>query len=537
MKTKREPIASPGGVPECFANKFGSQIQGALSGFDRLRLRGTLRHLFKPSVMEAYLNACRVLIKDFGDFAEGITKRVKAAVYDLAQRKQRPYHYLRSPQVSKEALAQAILQKDPVTQGLIAILGSVEPCMSYVVRGSRETKLIHLELEPRKCLHFYFYYLHPTFGFMQLRLQSWFPFAINLNLNGREWLAHQLDQAGVGYRKADNCFVWIEDLPRAQALMRAQWATQWPPLLQGLLQECHPLHEEICRPIAQQYYWSASETEYATDVLFKDADTLAKLYPQFVHHGISSFASPDVMRFLGRYVPISTGRVYGHFEGEIISDLKHRPEGIRVKHSVNGNSIKVYDKQGSVLRVETTIVHPEEFKVYRAAEKDPEAKLGWRDLRRGLADLPRRAEVSHASNQRYLTALAAVTGTTPLSEAARPICQPVVRQGQRYRPLNPWSAQDGALLEAISRGEFAINGLRNRDLQRLLYPRKASDPTEQRRRSAATTRKLRVLRAHGLLKKVSGTHRYVLTSKGREIITALLAARQADVDQLTKLAA
>ena len=297
------------------------------------------------------------------------------------------------------------------------------------------------------------------------------------------------------------------------------------------------IHEEICRPIAQQYYWSASETEYATDVLFKDADTLAQLYPQFVHHGISSFASPDVMRFLGRSVPTTTGHVHGKFEGEVISDLKHRPEGVRVKHSVNGNSIKVYDKQGSVLRVETTIVHPKEFKVYRAAERDPETKLGWRTLRRGLADLPRRAEVSQAANQRYLTALAAVTGTTRLSEMTRPICQPVVRQGQRYRPLNPWSAQDGALLEAISRGEFAINGLRNRDLQRILHPRKVSDPAEQRRRSGAATRKLRLLRAHGLLKKVSGTHRYVLTSKGREITTALLAARQADVDQLTKLAA
>jgi hypothetical protein len=272
-------------------------------------------------------------------------------------------------------------------------------------------------------------------------------------------------------------------------------------------------------------------------VLFKDAASLARLYPQFVHHGISSFGSPDVMRFLGRYVPVSTGKVYGQFTGEIISDLKHRPEGIRVKHSVNGNSIKVYDKQGSVLRVETTIVHPEEFKVYRAAENDPAGKLGWRDLRRGLADLPRRAQVSHAANGRYLSALAAVTGTTPLSAVAQHVCQPITCAGQRYRPLNPWAAPDGALLEAISRGEFAINGLRNRDLQGLLYKTKATAARERRRRAAAVTRKLRLLRAHGLLKKVSGTHRYVLTTTGRELVTALLAARKANVEKLTQLAA
>jgi hypothetical protein len=210
---------------------------------------------------------------------------------------------------------------------------------------------------------------------MHVRLQSWFPFSIHINLNGREWLARQLDQAGVAYRRKDNCFVWIEDLAKAQALLQEQLQTDWPKLLEGLLQECRPLRREICQPLGQAYYWSASDTEYATDVMFHDAASLAKLYRRFVQHGISSFGSPDVMRFLGRYVPASTGRVYGQFAGEIISDLKHRPEGIRVKHSLNGNSIKVYDKPGSVLRVETTMVRPAEFKVYRPSERDPEGPL------------------------------------------------------------------------------------------------------------------------------------------------------------------
>lgn len=526
----------PHSVPEAFLNKFGSDIQGAIAGFDRLRLRGTLRHLFQPTVMEAYLNACRVLIKDFGRFANSITERVKAAVYRLAERKNRPYRYLPSSHLSKEEVARAIAGKDKLKEGLIAILGCLEPCLSYQVRGSKETKHIHLQLEQRKCMHFYFYYLHRMLGFMHVRLQSWFPFTININLNGREWLSHQLDEAGVAYQKKQNCFVWIQDLPKAQALLDEQLQTDWPRLLNGLLEECHPLHREICRPIHQEYYWSASDTEYATDLLFKDAQTLGKLYPRFVQHGISSFASPDVMRFLGHSVPTTTGRVNGHFRGEVISDLKHRPEGIRIKHSLNSNSIKVYDKQGSVLRVETTIVRPQEFRVRRAAEGDLQAQKEWRLLRRGLADLPRRAEVSQAANQRYLTALASVTGTIRLCEVAKDICQPVVRAGQRYRPLNPWSKQDGALLEAISRGEFALNGLRNRDLQRLLYSTKASS-AEQRRRAGAITRRLRLLRAHGLLKKVSGTHRYVLTPKGRDIVSALLAARHADIEKLSKMAA
>ena len=111
-----------------------------------------------------------------------------------------------------------------------------------------------------------------------------------------------------------------------------------------------------------------------------------------------------------------------------------------------------------------------------------------------------------------------------------------MRDGRRHRAINPWCEKDAALLQAVSRGEYAINGLRNRDVRRQLWPKAGTD-RQERRRAAAVTRQLRLLRGHGLLRKVSGTHRYVVTEAGRKIITALLAARQADVEQLTALAA
>jgi hypothetical protein len=209
---------------------------------------------------------------------------------------------------------------------------------------------------------------------------------------------------------------------------------------------------------------------------------------------------------------------------------------VRLRHTVNGNSIKVYDKEGSVLRVETTIVHPDQFKVYRPAGAEGEATLKWQRLRRGVADLWRRAEVSRAANARYLSALASVSGKTPLKEEAAPVCRPVTVRAKRYRALQPWSPDDGALLEAVSRGEFALAGFRNRDLRAKLYPGKVT-PQEERRRAARVTRQLALLRAHRLIRKVSGTHRWQLTERGRRLVTALLAARQADVEQLTQMAA
>jgi hypothetical protein len=135
-----------------------------------------------------------------------------------------------------------------------------------------------------------------------------------------------------------------------------------------------------------------------------------------------------------------------------------------------------------------------------------------------------------------MQALSAVSGTVPLFEWAEEVCKPITRGGRKYRALNPWSPEDAKLLEAVNQGEFSINGFRNRDLRLLLWSSKAS-PDQQRRRAAKVTRRIGLLRAHGLVAKVSGTHRYVLTEKGRTTITALLSARKADVDQLTKMAA
>jgi hypothetical protein len=283
------------------------------------------------------------------------------------------------------------------------------------------------------------------------------------------------------------------------------------------------------------YYWSVFQSEWATDVMFRDPETLARIYPPLVRHGIQAFASPDVMRFLGQKIP-AHGHVDGRFKGEIVSDMRHRPEGIRIKHRVNTNSVKLYDKQGSVLRFETTINRPKDFKVYRPKEGDSRGERAWRPMRQGVADLHRRAKVSQAANDRYAEALAAVDISTPLGKQVAGLCQPAELSGRRLRALRPWSPEDFALLKTVNQGEFVINGLRNRDLRELLCE-PTDSPVERRRQSARISRQLRLLRAHGLLKKVPHTHRYQLTIMGRQTITALLTAHAASTQRLAELAA
>ena len=524
-----------------FVAQHQTEVIGLLSGFDRLRFKGCLPQLYWPQTMEAYLNVKGLLFKEFKEFALDLTERIKAASLRIAELAGRPFRYLPSCLTRKETLAREWIQKDQLEEGLIGVFGCVEPCRTYFLCGNRQTKRLEFKIQTGKCQHFYFYYLHREFGLMHLRLQSWFPFVVQICLNGREWLRRQLDLYQMSYAKKENCFTALSHVAGAQRLMDKQLEIDWPQKLNEILRQNHPLAPEICQPLGLQYFWSAEESEYATDVMFKSPKPLQEIYPLLVRHAITSFSSAEVMRFLGHRVA-AHGKVRGSFEGEIVSDLKQRPEGLRVKHSLNANSIKMYDKQGSVLRVETTINRTRDFRVYREKQTGPhgrsksDGKKAWRILRRGVVDLKRRAEVSRAANLRYLSALSATAGKIPLFQWAEEVCKPLRRDGRAVRALNPWSPEDAALLQAINRGEFKINGFRNRDIRALLFKAKTNAP-EQKRQAAAVTRKFGLLRAHGLIKKIASTHRYLLTEKGSATITALLSARQANVNELTKLAA
>lgn len=518
-----------------FIRKHQADVMGVLSGFDRIRFRGTLRFLATVRGLMGFLWKVQVKLKEFKPYAMKLTDEIRGAVESLAEEAGRPVQYLNTPGISKEETALQIARRDGITEGLICVLTAVEPCFSYEVRPNAATKHLELRRGRLKCLHQYLYFIDPRFGFGHLRLQTWFPFTVHVCLNGREWLCRELDRRGIGYVRRDNCLVAVEDGAAAQRILDAQVRANWQKLLDPLAIRAFPLHQRLMNGEPLHYYWSADDTEWATDLMFRSPRRLRELYPHLLRHAVQTFSSADVLRFLGRRTTPS-GAIRGRWAREVLTECKRRPEGVRIKHRINHNSIKMYDKQGSVLRVETTITDPRDIKVYRRVEGEPESPLLWRRLRKGVCDLPRRSEVSQASNERYLDALAAVEETTPLERLAAKVCRPVRRQGRSVRALRPLEGEDQALLQAVSRGEFALNGFRNRDLRAVLFPA-ATDQGTRRRQSGKITRHLRRLRAHGLIKKVPTTHRYVLTDQGRITITAFLTALKADTNKLNQLAA
>jgi hypothetical protein len=517
-----------------FIQRHGENILGVLSGFDRMRFRGTLLRLANVGGMLGFLSRVGVLLKDFGTYAEALTRGLRQRLEEAAASQGRPVRYLERA-TDKEQLVQKIRAEQGVSErGLIAVFRTLENCISYDIFRNRQTQQIDLRRGQRKCLHYYFYFLDPTFGLTHVRLQTWLPFDVRVVLNGREWLSRQLDTAKIGYVRRDNCFACIADFARAQRLSDRQPRIDWPKHLDRLLGRVDPRHAQWCAACPQSYYWSIEQSEWATDLAFRSAESLGCLYRTLLHYGVETFQSPDVMRFLGHKLP-AHGGVNGHFAGEVVSDLKHRPEGVRLKHRVGRNTLKMYDKQGTVLRVETTLNDVRGLTVFRTKQDDPDGPRQWLPLRKGVADMSRRAQLSQAANRRYLESLAAVDAETPLKDLADKLCRPVQEGSRRYRALNPFSPDDAKLLEIVARGEYQITGFRNRDL-RLAWHGESEDIATRRRQSSAISRKLALLRAHGLIRKIQGAHRYLLTKSGTLAIAALLAARNATMSKLNPAA-
>lgn len=513
-----------------FLQRFAAVVLGVLSGFDRVVFKGRLPQLYSPQGMNCYASANHVRLLDFKAHAKEVTRQVLAASRVESAKAVDRFQYLGSSRACKDEAARAIRMRHPIVEGLAAVLQCVEPCWTF------DTKSVDGRLtirgEAGKCSALYHYLEHPRFGWMYIRLQTWFPFEVQIGVNGRAWLARRMDQEGMKYQRSDNKFLWVEDWGQAQRWLDEQQRTDWVGEFDALVRQVHPLHPGHLGRLPVAYNWTVHQSELATDVAFATRSSLVEWYGRWVRHAFTNFRSTEVLRFLGRSGRLSAGLA-------VHSDVQAFDESVRLKHWVNGNSVKMYD-HGNVLRVETTVNAVKEFRSYRAPVGNPEGKKEWRVLRRSVADTYRRAEVSQACNERYLESLSGVAATATMSELVSPWCQPTTepgRSGRKVRALNPLAAEDAALLKAVSDPKWQLEGLRNRDLSEALYGVAPEDEGERRRRSAKVSRLLRLLRAHRILQKVPKSYRYRVRAESRDGLLALLAARQANTDKLTANAA
>lgn len=517
---------------------YQDKIVGTISGLDRIRFRGTLRWLATESGLGTFMNHANILLKDFAGWVNGLTGLIRDSCEKRAKELGIEMRYLKRSGINKEKLAREMAQAQRIKDGSICMFSVVEPCMAPMVKGNKASKKLHVVMANRKCVWFYHYFNDPTFGFGHVRVQSWVPFNVFICLNGRHWLERQLQKKGIDYLKDGNCFPWIEEIETAQHLLDDQLKSDWAKMLNRLALDSCPALSQVLRPLRPEYYWSADETEWATDIMFKSTTSLDSIYPLLLHHAMCVSDSPSVMKYFGRRNISVSGRIKSRAPGEVMTDSRKFYEGLRVKHWLNRNSVKLYNKSGSILRIETTINDTRDFKVFRRPNDDRSRALSWQRMRKGVSDLHRRCEVSDQCNHRYGDSLAMAQVNETLKEVVSDACNKITKNSKRYRGLNPWRKEDYKLLTFLAKGENTINGFRNHHLRQYLYPESERSQQPPRKKYAErTTRRIKLLRAHGLIRKVPRANRYVLTSKGQKFSCALITASNFAIKELTEIAA
>jgi len=491
-----------------FLQKFASLVICVLSCFDRVIFKGYLPISRMANLEWLVDRELKVLRKDFmrtraGQLSEQIVQHARA----YAARHGRPFEFFKKVG-SKDDWAQGKLQESPVSEGLVAVLCTMETCSTVQLREGPGRPVFRWAPVPQRVV--YYYFLDARLGLIHVRIQSWVPFTVQVYVNGHHFLARQLKRLGIGFLQQDNAFVRLDDPSRAQKQADRFAKLRWPVILESYAKLVNPLLEGVLE--GQSHYWVADQAEYATDILFQSKQALAGLFQRLLEFAWLTFTPKDVLGFLGR-------RLHACFDGEGLTDVKtHREPGARIKHRMKRNWLKMYDKFGVILRIETVINQPGEFKIYReCTRQDGTRYWAWRPMPKGVGNLHHYQRHAQASNERYLAALCHVDDPAPARRDLTNLTERKVA-GDRSSPgFNPAREEHLRLFAAVLDGDHIAQGFRNKDIRRALDPSGDTLP-ERRRNSAAIGRQLKRLHVRGLVAKIPHSRRWKVTETGRRVL-------------------
>ena len=481
-------------------DRYQNKIAGVLSCWDRVVIQGTLPVLCFADGMTSYLNAHGVRIFDYPRWAEPLRDELRANAERLAEKHGVAIEFVRKASFRKEARIKEVLAKRGDHPGLVHILSAMEACASYKPWHDKQTHRTFLKPDSGKCLHYYFYFIDEQLGLCCLRVPTWCPFRLQFYFNGHNLLAAKLTKAGIEHSLLDNAFTAIDDFEVAQKLADDLDIGRLHRALDRFARRYCPVFQRL----GIGYHWTLMQVEYATDVVFERQSELAPVYETITRTAIHTVKPDHVATFLGR-------KLTGNYQDELGNDFSTRIEGTRIRHHMGPASIKMYDKFGLVLRIETTANDVSFFKHHRKVEqRDGTTVYKLAPLKKSIYSLGDLRRMLAAANRRYLDFLSALDDPSAGTRVLDKISEPKTHEGRRYKGFNFFSADDQHVFEAILRGEHHVQGFRHADLQRPLPDRSPSH----------ISRLIKRLRVHGLIKRVGRTYKYYVTEIGRRVVIA-----------------
>jgi hypothetical protein len=487
-------------------DRYDERISGVLSCYDRIVITGTLPTVCYAAGMTRFLYAHEIRIFDYPEFASMLRDRVRGRAAELAVQAGIEIEHIAKSHVRKEEVVAKVLEKRGEHPGLVHVISAMEACDCYQRWHDKTTHKNFVRPDSGKCLHYYFYFMDADLGLIYLRVPTWAPFRLQFYCNGHNWLARRLTAEGIDFAMADNAFLRIADWPRAQELADGFSPDRLHAVLDRYAALCCPVLDVF----EQVYHWSLMQVEYATDLAFRSAATLAPLYEQLIRESVLSVKAEQIANFLGRQITPQLAQELG-------SQFSTRIEGTCIKHRFGSASIKMYDKFGCVLRIETTTNDVSFFKHHRKVEhRDGPPTRALAPVKKTIYSLIDLREILSACNRRYLAHLSALDDFSAGVRALHRLTKPRKVEGKNVRGINFFDPVDNALLHAFQNPRFNIAGVRRADLAPLL------DELSPSRLS----RQLHRLREIGVIKKVVGSYRYYLTKIGRAATAALCHVTQ-----------
>ena len=493
------------------------KIKGILETFDRMIINGYILQLCNYRQFLYYLIQNNIKLKDFDKFALSQTESLCNHINEYIKENNCETIYLNSGKIDKSEIVENELNKNSKQLGLITALSTVEICNTMTVKPNHETQQLEVTSKPTKCKHYYFYYNDSEFGLMYLKIQTWFPYNVQIYINGREYLSKLLDKNNVKYEMYNNSFSYIEDFDKAQELANNILNQKISSSFDGLVSKINNLLPNIKNIFSASYYWCIDQCEFATDINFKSRSDLENIYKTLVETTYFAFSSEDIYSFFGRNI----SRIHKFSKGEIVSDLRHRYQGYRIKFKINNNQIKMYDK-GNNLRIEVTINNPKDFKVMKEKEKIIEHKKivkekVWTPMGKSIANLYRYVEISKSIIKRYIDALPKVDLNRPTLKEIKNVSNKIEVNKKVITGFNLLNNETLKILQVISNGKYLINGFTNKSIRNEIFDNSDSEYIINK-----TTRLLYKLKVHGIIKKVARKNKYYLTTNGRDLISSIL---------------
>lgn len=463
------------------------------TSFDRVVLRGYIQKLFvEGSVINLLRNlgfrshsdgVMRILTDKLNSHIKKTSEKLGVRIHWWGEAEKKKFH---SKIDFIQSHYKSALEKKSTKSKVIGIIRATESVRTFSSKevmtkeGKRFMKMYSLN---KFVSQYYIYINDEKLGLCYLKISSYLPFVSEFYFNGHNYLRKQFDLMGVDYTMKDNSFTKVSDLKQLNSLVSDfkpsialdrvnHWMNVFFRFDQG---------QKSTRSKLLQHNWFSYQTEICTNLIFKSAKFANAYFEKILakHHTIGL---PDKLTEI-----FSLSRQRNKSK---TTQNKFKTKAV-IKHWLEGNSVKCYNKSGCLLRVETTINKPD---------------LPGLKLKKPAINLMAYLWYGLGCNSRYIETILDIDLAVLDEDVYKKYQTPILnKKGVRVAAPDLRKEHQVEFLEVLLSSIHRSLGFRNKDLKQILG---------KNWKTAQIAYELRKLRERGAVKKLQKSHYYQLTKEG-----------------------